>query len=62
MSKFDKAFAEVRLYLPLESESWDALQGTSIADLLTQSGKLAIYETQSNQKRKKGNQNNAPKK
>jgi|GEM_PF-6074075 len=54
MSKFDKAFAEVRLYIPLESESWDALQGTSIADLLTQSGKLAIFETQ---KRKKGKVN-----
>ena len=54
MSKFDKAFAEVRLYIPLESESWDALQGTSLADLLTQSGKLAIFETQ---KRKKGKVN-----
>lgn len=54
MSKFDKAFAEVRLYIPLESESWEALQGTSIADLLTQSGKLAIFETQ---KRKKGKVN-----
>ena len=54
MSKFDKAFAEVRLYIPLESESWDALQGTSLADLRTQSGKLAIFETQ---KRKKGKVN-----
>lgn len=43
MSKFSKPFAELRLYLPLESDSWEVMQATSLADLITKHGKAKVH-------------------
>lgn len=43
MAKFDKAHAEIRLYLPLDSEVWQDFRESKVYTALMQAGLMHVH-------------------
>jgi hypothetical protein len=59
MSKFHQAHAEIRLFIPLDSESWKAFQKSELGKVLSRYGALKLLTGEKPKNSKKGGKTNA---